>query len=146
MSVPVYRRGEQKLTVLTKAIELADYTLTITRNESTFPKRSRWQLTNRIVSAALDVVEFIRKANTVRVEREEDFVRRRAYQQQARECAEWLITLADLAYRNMTTIGGERIEYWVNLIVEVENLLAAWRKSDADAWRKKQKTAEVSTP
>lgn len=144
MSVRVGDRGEQKLTVLTKAIQLADHTLTVTRNENTFPKRSRWQLTNKIVEAALDVAECIRKGNCIRVDKETDFLRRREYQQKARESAEWLITLIDLAYRNLGTISGDKADYWIGLVIEVEELLSAWRKSDADAWRKKQKELDIN--
>lgn len=139
MSVRVHERGAQKLTVLTKAIELAEYTLQVTRNENTFPKRLRWQLTNRIVDAALGICEYVRKGNAIRVEREEDFVRRREYQQQAREQAEWLITLIDMAYRSTGSLSGDRAEHWAGLVVELEALLSAWRKSDVDAWRRKSK-------
>ena len=143
MSVPTYKRGEQKLTVLTKALALADHTLTKTRNEKLFPKRSRWQLTNRIVTAALDIAEAVRKGNSIRVECEQDFLRRRAYQQQAREAAEWLATLLDMAYRNLGTLSGQEAEYWLGLIIDLEDLLSAWRKADADAWRKRQKQAST---
>ena len=144
MSVRVGDRGEQKLTVLTKAIQLAEHTLTVTRNENVFPKRSRWQLTNRIVTTALDVAECIRKANAIRVDKESDYIRRREYQQRARENAEWLVTLIDLAYRNLGTIGGDKADYWIGLVIEVEDLLSAWRKSDADTWRKKQKEIGIT--
>ena len=39
MSVPKARRGQGKLEVLTKAIELADYTRQICKAEKIFPKR-----------------------------------------------------------------------------------------------------------
>ena len=95
MSVPKGKRGEQKLAVLTKAIELADYTVTICKNEKLFPKRDRWILTNRIVNSAFDVAEAVRKGNSIRVVREEDYLRRREYQQSAFESAETLITFID---------------------------------------------------
>lgn len=138
MSVPKSRRGQGRLEVLTKALDLVDYTITICKNEKNFPKRDRWILTNRIVEAVLDIAENIRKGNTIRVEREEDFIRRREYQQKATESAEWALTLIDVAYRNIG-IESSRVEFWTGLALEVERLISAWRKSDRDAWNNRQK-------
>ena len=138
MSVPKSKRGQGRLEVLTKALDLVDYTIVICKNEKNFPKRDRWILTNRIVEAVLDVAENIRKGNTIRVDREEDFIRRREYQQQATESAEWALTLIDIAYRNLGIESG-RVEYWTGLVLEVERLISAWRKSDRDTWNRKQK-------
>lgn len=138
MSVPKSRRGQGRLEVLTKALDLADYTITVCKNEKNFPKRDRWILTNRIVEAVLDIAENIRRGNTIRVEREEDFLRRREYQQKATESAEWALTLIDIAYRNLG-IETARVEYWTGLVLEVERLISAWRKSDRDAWNNRQK-------
>lgn len=137
MSVPKSKRGYQKLEVLTKALDLANYTITVCKNEKNFPKRDRWIVTNRIVTTALDICENIRKGNTVRVEYEEDFLLRRAYQQTAMENCEWMLTLLDLAYRNLG-MEENRLEYWTGLILEVEALLSKWRKSDRDNWREKK--------
>lgn len=136
VSVPKAKRGEGKLEVLTKALDLADYTITVCKNEKSFPKRDRWIITNRIVEAVISIVECVRKANTIRMEREEDFLRRRQYQQEAMEHAEWALTVIDIAYRNLG-LESSRVEHWTGLILEVERLLSAWRKSDRDAWRKK---------
>ena len=136
MSVPTYKRGEQKLTVLTKAIGLAEYTITICKNEKSFPKRDRWIITNRIVTCALNIAENVRKANTIHVTNDDDFARSREYQQSAMEDAEWMLTLIELAYRNLS-LETSRVEHWTDLVVEVETLISAWRKSDRDAYRKK---------
>ena len=138
MSVPAGKRNEQKLTVLTKARGLCDYTLTICSNENQFPKRQRWTLTNRIVDASLNLMECIRKANTIQVVRECDFLRRREYQQKAMEHAEWMLTLIDLAKTHFS-LESKRVEYWTGLVLELETILSAWRSSDRNAWEKKQK-------
>lgn len=143
MSVPKAKRGEGRLEVLTKALELADYTRQVCKSEKTFPKRDRWLLTQRIVSESLEIAMHIRKGNTIRVERESDFLERRQHQQEAMESCEWLLTLVDMAYRDPDIgVDGKRAEYWTGLVLEVERLISGWRKADRDAWRKKQ----VSTP
>ena len=137
MSVPVGKRGHGKLEVLTKAIELAEYTLTVCKNEDVFPKRERWILTSRIVNEALDILTYVRKGNSIRVETQNDFERRREYQQRAFENCENLITLMDLALRH-GNLDARRAEHWTGLILEVEGLLSAWRRSDREAWRKRK--------
>lgn len=138
MSVPKSKRGYQKLEVLTKAIALADYTITVCKNEKNFPKRDRWIITNRIVTAALDICESVRKGNAVRVEYEDDYLLRRAYQQTATENCEWMLTLLDISYRNLG-MEEKRLEYWTGLILEVEAMISKWRRSDRDSWREKQR-------
>ena len=138
MSVPKARRGQGKLEVLTKAIELADYTRPICKAEKIFPKRDRWNLTQRIVNEALEIAMHIRKGNSIRVETEEDFQERRRHQQQAAESCEWLLTMVDMALRDPDIgVDGRRAEHWTGLVLEVERLIAGWRKADRDAWRKK---------
>jgi len=137
-------RGPQTLAVLTEARRLADHTRQICKNEKTFPKRDRWLLTQEIVQESLGVLKHIKKANTVRVSCESDFLMRRAHQIEALESCEWLLELIDIARRDPDIgIDGSRAEYWTGLVLTVEKLLGAWRKSDRDAWKKKQ---TVSTP
>ena len=49
MSVPKSLRSEGKLRVITKANELAAYTIKICSNENCFPKRYRWCLTSKML-------------------------------------------------------------------------------------------------
>ena len=145
MSVPRAKRGTGRLAVLTKALDLTDYTVTICKNEKNFPKRERWILTNRIVNTTLDLVSDIRKGNTVRVENDGDYLRRRTYQQSATENAEILLTYIDIAYRNLH-LDSDRVEHWTGLVLEVEALISAWRKSDRDTWHKKKAQKEQVIP
>ena len=52
MSVVKSKRGEGQLLVLSKANELATYTIKICSNEKNFPKHYRWCITSKIVDAA----------------------------------------------------------------------------------------------
>lgn len=49
MSVVESKREEGELRALTKARELAVYTIRICCNENNFPKRYRWCITNKVV-------------------------------------------------------------------------------------------------
>lgn len=55
MSVPVNERTHGKFEAVTKAFELSVYTLKITKNEKIFTKDFQEALTDKIVSAALDM-------------------------------------------------------------------------------------------
>lgn len=133
MSVLVNQRGEQKLEVVTKAIALADYTIQICKNEKNFPKRDRWILTSKITNLSLDIVTGVRKANDVRVTSREDYIFRRQLQVEAAGNCEALLTLIDIAYRNLG-LESRRVEYWTGLIIELEKLISKWRKSDRERY------------
>ena len=85
MSVVQSKRGESDLTLITKANELATYTINICTNEKNFPKRYRWCITNKIVEFALDINNKINMANSVFVKDESDYLLRKGYQTEALE-------------------------------------------------------------
>ena len=134
MSVPVYKRTEQKLEVITNAIDLAKHTMHLTHNEKHFPKRYRWIITQKIVNTALDIVTNVRKANNIRIEEKSDLLQRRQYQIDALNDCEVLLTLIEIAY-SMFNLESGSVEYWTGLIVKQEQLISKWRKSDRDRHR-----------
>lgn len=137
MSVPVHKRTPQKFGVLAKAIELAAHTVKICGNEKNFPKKYRWMLTEEIVRTAVRIVMDIREANSIRVVNAADLDRRRALQQSANGRCEALLTLIEIAW---ATFGhsGINVEHWTGLVLDVEEAISVWRRSDA-AVRKRVK-------
>lgn len=138
MSVLKSKRKPGRLQVLTKAAELARYTIEITSNEKNFPKRHRWQLTQRILDDAMGIYCCIRMANSVRpvqITLEDDFRYRLAQQRAAHAHVESLLGLMEIAYE-VFSIDGGRIEHWTGLVVEVDRLLLAWRKSDRENFKR----------
>ena len=115
--------------VLTKAREMCAYTVTVCKNEKNFPKRDRWIITQPIVTEALSVMSCIRRANSVRVETQDDYTYRRSQQVQAIAHAEAMLTLMDVAYEALS-IESDRIQHWTGLVLEVETLVQKWRRSD----------------
>lgn len=135
MSVPEGKRTESKLAVQTKAIELADYTITICSNEKYFPKRYRWCLTNKIVDTATDIMSDINTANSIYVSTKGDYELRRQFQTRALAYTARLLGLMELAYIKFN-ISDKRIKHWTQLAIDVRELIKKWRKSDNYRYKK----------
>lgn len=133
MAVRKSERSESKLEVLNKAKILTEYTLRICRNEKVFPKSSRWIMSQRIVNECLDAISCIRRANATyigdgnRISCEY----RRVQQNEAHAHFDALLTLIDLAF-NVFDIEGRKIEYWTGLVLDADDALKAWSKSDKE--------------
>jgi hypothetical protein len=131
MSVVKSKRGESELQVVTKSIALASYTIHICSNEKNFPKRYRWCLTGKIVEHTIEICNNVNKANSVYVSSARDYQTRRQYQNTALAASYALLTMMDIAY-NTFNIDDKRIEHWVGLVIDVQNLIRNWRKSDSE--------------
>ncbi len=134
MTVIKSKRQSGKFEILSKVREMCAYTIIICKNEKNFPKRDRWILTQPIVSEALAAMTCIRRANAVKVIEREDYTYRRSQQVEALSHLEALLTLIDLAYAGLG-IESTRVEYWTGLILEVEDKLRGWRKSDRERYK-----------
>lgn len=137
MSVVKSKQTEGKLLVVTKARELAAYTIKICSNEKNFPKRYRWCITAKIVDCAIDVSSSVNAANSIYVnnDNKKDYQLRRQYQTKALAETYALFSMIDIAY-SVFGIESKRIEYWTRLVNEVQVLLRNWRKSDYDRYGK----------
>lgn len=133
MSVPKSKRSEGQLTVLVKANELATHTIKICSNEKNFPKHYRWCITNKIVDSALDINNYITMANAVFVTDKNDVALRKQFQTKAIATSYALLSMMDIAYRTFG-IESKKIEYWTGLVIEVQNYLRNWKKSDAERY------------
>lgn len=146
MSVIKANRKEGKLTVIVKARELCSYTVQICKNEKNFPKRERWILTQPIVNEALGIFTCLRRANAVAVDTPEDYKYRRSQQIQAYSMCEALLTLIEIAYQSLN-LGSDRAEYWTGLVVDLEEYLKRWIRSDSKRYATvgESKQADSST-
>ena len=66
MSVPVYKRSENKLQALVDTMSMTSYTIKMCENEKIFPKKCRWTLCTRIIDNCLDSIVKIRQANKIK--------------------------------------------------------------------------------
>lgn len=129
MSVVKSKRKTGKLAVITKANELATYTIRICSNENNFPKRYRWCITSKIVESALEINNMANKANSVYVKDKDDYNLRKRFQTAALAETYSLISMIDIAYRTFGIKSG-RIKHWTGLIIDVQKLLRNWRRND----------------
>lgn len=134
MSVVKSKRGEGQLLILTKANELATYSIKICSNEKNFPKHYRWCITSKIVDAAIEISNFANMANSVYVKDSTDYQLRKQYQTKALASTYALTNMMDISYR-VFGIESSRMEFWTNLVMEVQNMLRNWRKSDMERYK-----------
>lgn len=80
MAIPKSKRTTTPLSVLVEADTLACYTILICTDESRFPKRYRWCLTQQIIESAVRAKMHIARANSVYVNDHESATLRRTYQ------------------------------------------------------------------
>jgi hypothetical protein len=73
-------------------------------------------------------------ANSIYVLDINDYQTRRQYQNKALSSSYALLTMMDIAYTTFG-IGDDRMVHWVGLVIDVQNLLRNWRKSDSDRYK-----------
>lgn len=131
MSVVESKREEGELRALTKARELAVYTIRICCNENNFPKRYRWCITNKVVETALLINLYIEKANSVRLKNatEVEIETRRKYQTIAIAETYAMTNLISIS-RDLFGLKGDKVEHWTRLVKSVITLARAWKNSE----------------
>lgn len=138
MSVRKGDRGEGKLQVLNKARELKKYSLTLIKSEKNFPKSTRWLYASPIVEEVRSACICIRHANSVYVSSDEEYKYRRMEQVKAHAHLDALLDLIDDAY-DASYISGNQVEFWTGLILQTDDLLKAWIKSDKEKYENNKK-------
>ena len=76
MSVPVFKRTENKLQALKDTITMTSYLINMCENEKIFPKKCRWTLCNKLINTCIKTVAEIRQANSISVKTKEDAEKR----------------------------------------------------------------------
>lgn len=136
MSVPSYKRSENKLQALKDTLAMTSYTIHMCENEKIFPKKTRWNLCSRIIDNCLNAVVHIRQANKINPQNEEMYRERIAKQYLVIldfEALWGLMTVAFEAYN----IPSEKVSIWSNLMLTADERVAAWRNSDIKKFKEK---------
>lgn len=137
MSVRVGDRQKGKLEVLNKARVLKRYTLALLKNEKYFPKSVRWLYAIPIQNEMRGASICIKRANATYISdsitRDIEFKYRAGQQIEAYAHLEALLDLVEDIYL-AKYISGRQAEHWTELIVETEQLLKAWEKSDKERY------------
>ena len=138
MSVRKGDRTEGKLQVLNKARILKSYSID---RAKTFPKSTRWLYAAPVVNEVRSACLSIRHANSVHFPSEfpkENEYRRRE-QIIAHASLDALLDLIEDAYA-AHYISGDQLDYWTGLVIEADELLKAWIKSDTAKLKKQEET------
>ena len=134
MSVPEPERHKGRLEVHVKAQALAAYTALILKNPKVFDPEIDAELINRIRGCAYDIYVKSWSANRIRAETNATN-RKMRYERQ-----EEAILLCDELHayigiaKSVYHLRRKRMKYWSGLIIDVRNLLQAWKESDVERY------------
>lgn len=129
MSVPVYRRSENKLEAYKLTMTMIKYTLQMLENEKIFPKKSRWNLCSRIMDTCLDCAIKIHQSNKIQPKIVEEAEKRLELQKDVLLNFEALWCLMTIAYESYS-IPSEKMEIWGDHLLNAENKVKAWHSGD----------------
>ena len=121
------------LLVITVVKKLGAYIIAITEKS---PAKFRGVFVNRMQNMSLEILELLLQANFVRIDSEINKKKREEYQKDA------IIKLKMLGYISMVAenagcILNKQFKQISLQIGEAINLVAAWKKSDDERWRKR---------
>lgn len=117
---------DAKLDVIVKAIDLMQYTLTITSNRKRYPVK-HLILIRRIQERCMDIYENLLNANRLHVV---NFKQERLnLQTKAISCCDQLSCYVEILMK-MNLIGMKTVEYWQKQIEDVKYMTIAWRSKD----------------
>lgn len=121
------------LMVITVVKKLGAYTIAVTEKS---PKKFRGVFVNRMQNYCLDTLEYLLEANFIRMDSKENKIIREDFQKKA------IVKLKLLGYVSMVAENSGCIlkkQYkQISLqLSEAINLIAAWKKSDDERWKKK---------
>lgn len=126
MSATNGKPGE--LTAISKAKDLVNHTMWA--SNKVFPKSVRFTLSQRMETAALDVLECLIEANEIFPHSAAETAERLDLQKRALTKCKLLLNLLDIALER-GYIDIRRCEDRTKKILDVKNLTASWRKKDA---------------
>lgn len=117
---------DAKLDVIVKAIDLMQYTLTITSNRKRYPVK-HLILIRRIQERCMDIYENLLNANRLHVV---NFKQERLnLQTKAISCCDQLSCYVEISMK-MNLIGIKTVEYWQKQIEDIKYMTIAWRSKD----------------
>lgn len=145
MSVPKSSRNASLLEVLIETRKLAVYTIRLCSDEQRIPKRYRWCIANETIQAAVKASEYCAKANSVYVNDEASYLKRRGYQQDELaelEALESNMIIAFELFDGLKHMDADdkpkkriNIAFWASQKTKVKAMLLAWKKSDAEHFK-----------
>lgn len=118
--------AEQKLDVLVKAIDLMNYTMTITSNRKRYPAKYI-QLVKRIQDKSMDIYEFLLEANRLNINTSK--TERLELQTKAITTCDKISCFIEMSM-NLKLVGSNTVSYWQKKVDDVKYMTIAWREKD----------------
>ena len=119
----------EKLDVITKAMELAEHTLRVTSNCNRYPKKWRFSLVDKMQNKALEIYEKLHEANRTDIK---DYKReRQEFQTKAITYCDQLLFYIELSYK-LQIINDKSMEYWSKMVCDIKRMAIAWRSKDKE--------------
>lgn len=118
--------AEQKLGVLVKAIDLMNYTMTITSNRKRYPAKYI-QLVKRIQDKSMDIYEFLLEANRLNINTSK--TERLELQTKAIATCDKISCFIEMSM-NLKLVGSNTISNWQKKVDDVKHMTIAWREKD----------------
>ena len=137
------RQGE--LTIVGKAKDLVNHTLTVTNNSKLFPKKVRFTICQRMQNISLQILHDILAANEIYPDNRQKMEQRLDLQKEVLTNCKVFLSLLDIALEQ-GYVDSRRCEYWTGLTTDIKNLAAAWRKKDAERFRALLTGQQPQTP
>ena len=120
--------SEAKLDVIVKAINLMEYTMTITSNRKRYPVK-HLTLVKRIQNCCMDIYEYLLDANRLKLDTSKS--ERQELQTKAISWCDKLSCYVELSMK-LKLIGSDTVEYWQKQINDVKYMSIAWRSKDKE--------------
>lgn len=127
------RQGE--LTIVGKAKDLVNHTLTVTNNSKLFPKKVRFTICQRMQNISLQILHDILAANEIFPDNRLKMEQRLDLQKEVLTNCKVFLSLLDIALEQ-GYVDIRRCEYWTGLTTDVKNMAASWRKKDAERFNR----------
>ena len=121
------------LIVITYAKKLCAYVITVTEKS---PKKFRSVFVSRMQNYCLDTIEFLLKANFIKVDCENNRIKRQNYQKEAIVKLKLLGYIAMVAESSGCILTKQYKQISMQL-AETINLIVSWKKSDDERWKKR---------
>ena len=137
------RQGE--LTIVGKAKDLVNHTLTVTNNSKLFPKKVRFTICQRMQNISLQILHDILAANEIYPDNRQKMEQRLDLQKEVLTNCKVFLSLLDIALEQ-GYVDIRRCEYWTGLTTDIKNLAASWRKKDAERFRALLTGQQPQTP
>ena len=137
------RHGE--LTIVCKAKDHVNHTLTLTNNANLFPKKVRFTLCQRMQNLSIQILHDIIAANEIYPQTGGEAKRRLDLQKEVLTNCKVFLNFLDIALEQGYS-DIRRCEYWTGLTTDIKNLAASWRKKDAERFRALLTGQQPQTP